>query len=89
MLGPRCGGGLKRQAAGGCAPMRRERNAGGIFFVDGEGTVRLSMLELRPNCELCDADLPPDSPEAGTRRRRTHYTRHEITAFGEHVRTRR
>jgi len=47
------------------------------------------MLELRPNCELCDADLPPDSPEAGTRRRRTHYTRHEITAFAEHVRTRR
>ncbi|MEL7116198.1 MAG: DUF1272 domain-containing protein [Pseudomonadota bacterium] len=22
------------------------------------------MLELRPNCELCDCDLPPDSPEA-------------------------
>ncbi len=22
------------------------------------------MLELRPNCELCDRDLPPDSPEA-------------------------
>lgn len=22
------------------------------------------MLELRPNCECCDADLPPDSPEA-------------------------
>ncbi|WP_010218222.1 DUF1272 domain-containing protein [Sphingomonas sp. PAMC 26621] len=22
------------------------------------------MLELRPNCELCDADLPPDSPAA-------------------------
>ena len=22
------------------------------------------MLELRPNCELCDADLPPDSPKA-------------------------
>ena len=22
------------------------------------------MLELRPNCELCDVDLPPDSPEA-------------------------
>src|SRR3954453_19438947 len=22
------------------------------------------MLELRPNCELCDADLPPGSPEA-------------------------
>jgi len=21
-------------------------------------------LELRPNCEYCDADLPPDSPEA-------------------------
>jgi hypothetical protein len=22
------------------------------------------MLEIRPNCELCDRDLPPDSPEA-------------------------
>ena len=22
------------------------------------------MLELRPNCELCDADLPPASPDA-------------------------
>ncbi|MHA7775794.1 DUF1272 domain-containing protein [Roseibium sp. M-1] len=22
------------------------------------------MLELRPNCELCDCDLPPSSPEA-------------------------
>jgi uncharacterized protein len=22
------------------------------------------MLELRPNCELCDAELPPDSPAA-------------------------
>lgn len=22
------------------------------------------MLELRPNCELCDSDLPPDSPDA-------------------------
>ena len=22
------------------------------------------MLELRPNCELCDKDLPPASPEA-------------------------
>ena len=22
------------------------------------------MLELRPNCEACDKDLPPDSPEA-------------------------
>lgn len=22
------------------------------------------MLELRPNCEYCDKDLPPDSPEA-------------------------
>jgi uncharacterized protein len=22
------------------------------------------MLELRPNCELCDADLPPESTEA-------------------------
>lgn len=21
-------------------------------------------LELRPNCELCDRDLPPDSPDA-------------------------
>ncbi|MBT8099530.1 MAG: DUF1272 domain-containing protein [Gammaproteobacteria bacterium] len=22
------------------------------------------MLELRPNCETCDCDLPPDSPDA-------------------------
>ena len=22
------------------------------------------MLELRPSCELCDRDLPPDSPDA-------------------------
>lgn len=22
------------------------------------------MLELRPNCERCDVDLPPDSPDA-------------------------
>ena len=22
------------------------------------------MLEIRPNCELCDCDLPPDSPKA-------------------------
>ena len=22
------------------------------------------MLELRPSCECCDVDLPPDSPEA-------------------------
>ena len=22
------------------------------------------MLELRPNCECCNRDLPPDSPEA-------------------------
>ena len=22
------------------------------------------LLELRPNCELCDVDLPPDSPDA-------------------------
>ena len=22
------------------------------------------MLELHPNCELCDKDLPPESPEA-------------------------
>lgn len=22
------------------------------------------MLQLRPNCELCDCDLPPESPEA-------------------------
>jgi hypothetical protein len=24
----------------------------------------LPVLELRPNCELCDADLPPASQEA-------------------------
>lgn len=22
------------------------------------------MLELRPNCEWCDKDLPPDAPDA-------------------------
>ncbi|MBS1020215.1 DUF1272 domain-containing protein [Gluconobacter cerinus] len=22
------------------------------------------MLDLRPNCECCDRDLPPESPEA-------------------------
>ncbi|HUJ14019.1 MAG TPA: DUF1272 domain-containing protein [Thermoanaerobaculia bacterium] len=22
------------------------------------------MLEIRPNCECCDRDLPPDSPDA-------------------------
>lgn len=22
------------------------------------------MLQLRPNCECCDADLPPESPDA-------------------------
>jgi hypothetical protein len=22
------------------------------------------MLDLRPNCELCDTDLPPEAPEA-------------------------
>jgi uncharacterized protein len=22
------------------------------------------MLDLRPNCECCDVDLPPDSPDA-------------------------
>jgi hypothetical protein len=22
------------------------------------------VLELRPNCELCDVDLPPDAPDA-------------------------
>ncbi|MFL5441796.1 MAG: DUF1272 domain-containing protein, partial [Myxococcales bacterium] len=22
------------------------------------------MLQLRPNCECCDRDLPPDSPDA-------------------------
>jgi hypothetical protein len=22
------------------------------------------MLELRPNCEFCDVDLPPDAPDA-------------------------
>lgn len=24
----------------------------------------MARLELRPNCELCDKDLPPQSPEA-------------------------
>src|SRR5262245_25076970 len=95
------------------------------------------MLELRPNCELCDRDLPPDSAEAricsyectfcaacveevlgnvcpncgggfekrpirpenawredtglgsdpaGTKRRRTPYTRSEIEAFARTLR---
>lgn len=26
--------------------------------------VRNFMLELRPNCEICDCDLPPESTEA-------------------------
>jgi hypothetical protein len=26
--------------------------------------VRLTVLELRPNCELCDRDLPPDAEDA-------------------------
>ncbi|SFS36587.1 hypothetical protein SAMN05192570_0935 [Brevundimonas viscosa] len=26
--------------------------------------MRLPMLELRPNCECCDRDLPFDSPDA-------------------------
>jgi len=24
----------------------------------------MTALELRPNCELCDKDLPPDAPDA-------------------------
>jgi uncharacterized protein len=99
-----------------------------------------SMLELRPNCELCDADLPPESPDAricsyectfcascadgvlhdvcpncggtfqvrpvrpaeawrdgtglgnhppGARRRHTSYTRDELSAFVEQVRSAR
>jgi hypothetical protein len=24
----------------------------------------VAVLELRPNCELCDRDLPPDAPDA-------------------------
>ena len=30
------------------------------MFAMGRGRV----LELRPNCECCDRDLPPDSPDA-------------------------
>ena len=26
--------------------------------------MRGPMLELRPNCEMCDKDLPPDAPDA-------------------------
>ena len=36
------------------------------------------MLELPPNCELCD--------KPGTRRRHTAYTREEIEAFAETLR---
>ena len=35
---------------------------GGPGFGDGKG--EQSMLELRPGCECCDRDLPPDSAEA-------------------------
>ena len=96
------------------------------------------MLELRPNCELCDKDLPPDAADAricsyectfcaacvdgvlhnvcpncggdfeprpirpekawredtglvndpaGTHRRHTPYSREELDAFGESLRT--
>jgi hypothetical protein len=37
---------------------RRERGGKGVCL--GFTTV----LELRPSCECCDRDLPPDSPEA-------------------------
>jgi hypothetical protein len=30
----------------------------------GKGKGRSIVLELRPNCELCDKDLPPDAPDA-------------------------
>lgn len=31
------------------------------FGLESFATGGLQMLELRPNCELCDRDLPPDS----------------------------
>ena len=30
------------------------------------------MLELRPNCECCDRDLPPESPDAHDLHLRVH-----------------
>jgi hypothetical protein len=55
------------------------------------------MLELRPNCELCDKDLPPDAADArictyecndapGNRRRHTPYSREQIETFAETLR---
>ena len=33
------------------------------YPTDAPGSLA-AMLELRPNCELCDKDLPPDAPDA-------------------------
>jgi uncharacterized protein len=33
-----------------------------ILIFEPVGTV--IMLEIRPNCECCDTDLPPDAPDA-------------------------
>ena len=34
------------------------------FLIAHGGATSAAMLELRPNCECCDRDLPPDSPDA-------------------------
>ena len=35
-----------------------------LVCADGRYQVDLGVLELRPNCECCDVDLPPASTEA-------------------------
>ena len=35
-----------------------------LVCADGHYQVDLGVLELRPNCECCDVDLPPASTEA-------------------------
>jgi len=51
------------------------------------------MLELRPNCELCDRDLPPDPAEARICSygctfcaRHTPYAQCQIEAFSRTLR---
>lgn len=39
------------------------------------------MLELRPNCEWCDRDLPPDSPRRDDLYLRVHVLR-DLRAHG-------
>ncbi len=43
----------------------RLRSTKGWFTIQGLGVLGEHMaLELRPNCEYCDKDLPPDATEA-------------------------